>query len=305
MATIGITGGTGFIGQHISSTLIAQGHKVIVFSRSPTRNGHMPQITYAFWDPQQEQIDTEALGRVQTMIHLAGAGIADKKLTPARKQEIIDSRVKGTHFLVSRLKKHAPGCRSLIATSAIGFYGPDRAHRRPFTEASAPFPDFLGETCQLWETAILSATDFQRVVILRTGIVLGKEGGAFRKLSAPLRWGIMPVLGSGRQIVSWIHVTDLASMFAYAVAQPDMAGIYNAVAPQPVTHRALMHAICNAKGGITIPIPVPAFLLRLAMGALAGEILKSCTVSAGKIKSEGFKFRFDNIREATQNLVRH
>jgi uncharacterized protein (TIGR01777 family) len=299
--TIGITGGTGFVGRHITRILTGQGHKVIIFSRNPkpAKGG----VQYAVWHPDGGQIDKEALQRIDAMINLAGAGVADKRWTAKRKEEIRKSRVEATYFLLQALKEHAPKCTAFAAASATGYYGPDREGLSPFTEAAPPYHDFLASVCADWEAASLSAADKYRTTVLRTGIVLGKDGGAWPELTGPMRFGIMPILGSGRQVVSWIHVEDLAGIYIEAVLNEAYNGVYNAVASHPVTHRVLMQTIAKAKGGLKIPAPVPPFVLQLIMGDASVEVLKSCTVSNEKVGAQGFAFQYPTIEGAVASIV--
>jgi uncharacterized protein len=299
--TIGITGGTGFVGQHLTRLLTAKGYNVVIFTRSAARKTDS-QVTYAHWDVDNHTCDINALKELDAVVHLAGAAIADKRLTEKRKKEVIDSRVNSTAFLLQQLKEFAPGCKTFVAASATGFYGPDRDGLVPFVETAAPYTDFLGETCRQWEDATRKAADIYRTVILRIGIVLGKEGGAYPQLAGPLKFGLMPILGSGKQMVSWIGIEDLARLFVHAIERKDMAGIYNGVAPAPVTHLQLMRTLVKVKGGFRIPAHAPAFVLRLLLGEMAEEVLKSCTVSAKKTLDSGFVFENPDIVSALKRL---
>ncbi len=296
--TIAITGGTGFVGRHIARRLVANGQSVIIFSRrpQPASGG----IQYALWNPDRKELDAAALKDVDAVIHLAGASVIEKRWTPAYKAEIIRSRVDATHFLHNQLAQHASRCRRFIASSATGYYGPDRGGLTPFREDAPPYTDFLAEVCRMWEEAIFSAQSHYDIsVALRTGIVLGPDGGAYPQLAGPMKFGIRPILGgSGAQVVSWIHVDDLAQMYIDAALGGPYKGVYNAVAPHPVTHRRLMDAIAKAKGGLTMPAPVPSFVLKLMMGEASVEVLKSCTVSADKILEAGFRFAYPEVDEA-------
>lgn len=300
MKTIGIAGGSGFVGRHLSQLLTGRGYRVIVFTRKAQPGNGLLQ--YAVWQPDRQMIDREALSGVDTMVNLAGAGVTDKRWTATYKKEILSSRVDATYFLLDALKTHAPRCATYISAAATGIYGPDQPGMSPFTETAPPYHDFLAEVCRQWETAALSQAAVYRTVILRLGIVLGKEGGAYPELAGPMKWGIMPILGHGHQVVSWVHVADVAAMLAYALEQTSLSGTYNCVAPQPVPHELLMQTIARVKGGWKLPVPVPAFALKLIMGASGVEVLKSCTVSADKISHAGFIFQYPQLREAVQSL---
>jgi len=303
MKVIGITGGSGFVGKHLSKLLIEKGYQVVIFSRNPEQHKETDHASYVLWDPENEKIDTASIMKLTSIVHLAGAGIADKRWTTARKKELVDSRVKATNFLMDQLKSYAPHCHTMIAASASGFYGPDRAGASPFKEESLAYDDFLGKLCVEWEKEEHKAEDIMRTVILRFGIVLGKESGAFKKFEKPMRYGIMPILGNGEQMISWIEVDDLCRMVLFALEDDEIEGTYNAATPYPVSNKALMQSIAKAKGGVRIPVPVPSFMIRLLFGELSIEVLKSTTLKADKIIKAGFEFQFDTIDKAVRKLI--
>lgn len=298
MAIIGITGGSGFVGRSLTAKLARDGNEVIIFTRNPK-----PIKGFAHWDANKGEIDREALGKLDAVVHLAGAGVADKRWTAARKKEIYDSRISGTRFLVEALRKHAPNCRTLVSASAVGYYGESKTNAF-FTEDAPPASDFLGRTCVDWEAEAQKAEDFCRVVMLRTGIVLGKGGGALPELTKTFPLRIAPILGNGKQWVSWIHLADLIGLYDFVLENKQISGPFNAVAPQPVTHRMLMNALVKAKGGAFLKIPVPAFILKLALGEMSVEVLKSCGVSSEKSIRAGYDFQFSDITGAAKNLLR-
>lgn len=301
MNTIGITGGSGFVGLHLTNLLKKNGHRIIIFTRSPEKKKNSDHVTYAYWCPEENKCDLSALKQVEAVVHLAGAGIAEKRWTKKRKKEIVDSRVIGTRFLVSQLRSFAPKCKTLVSASAIGYYGPDRGGG-PFTENAVAYNDFLGRTCVAWEQEAEKANDFLRTVILRFGIVLGKEAGAYHELSKPIKFGIVPILGSGKQMVSWIHADDLGNLLQHAAINEELNGIYNAVAPEPVTHKKLMNTIAAEKGGPKLKAKVPAMVLKTLLGEMSEEVLKSCTVSGEKLLSTSFTHQYASIRDAVKNI---
>ncbi len=296
---LGITGGTGLIGTRLSQIARTEGHEVVVFSRNPASG-----TGQKLWHPSSGRVDSAAFARLDVMIHLAGAGVADKRWTSARKEEIRSSRVEGTRFLVQCVAAHAPNCSTLVSGSAIGWYGADRAGGAPFTEEAFAANDFLARTCAAWEAEAMKAAPRMRVVTVRTGIALGREGGAYPQLSGPLRFGVLPILGGGAQVVSWIHVDDSARLFLHAATAGQMTGPYNGVAPVPVTHRELMHTLAQVKGGVAVRVPVPSVALRTGLGEMSTEVLKSCTVSAEKTLESGFQFKFPELRAALEDLRR-
>lgn len=265
----------------------------------------MPQLSYAHWDIAQQIMDENAIRKADHIIHLAGANVAEKRWTKKRKKEIVDSRTKSGALLVKALKEMPNKVQTIISASAIGWYGPDPQipNPKPFVETDAPENYFLGNTCDQWERSIWPVRDLgKRLVILRTGIVLSTNGGAYAEFKRPLRFGIATVLGNGKQVVSWIHINDIAGLYLYALENHHMQGIYNAVAPEPVSNKALILAMAKAKGGVAIPMPVPSFILKTVLGEMSVEVLKSATVSNEKITTAGYSFVFPNIKVAVENL---
>jgi len=304
MDTVGITGGTGLVGRQIVTMLRARGHRVVIFTRRlPAHPPSDAMVQYALWDYVSGTCDTNALASISAMIHLAGEPVAARRWTPARKALILNSRVRGTSFLADMLAHHAPHCHTVISASAIGYYGPDVSVSTAFTEEAAPYSDFLASTCLQWETAAASVAEFARLVTIRIGIVLAKEGGALPRLAATLPLHVLPVPGNGRQIVSWIHVQDLARMFIHALDDKKVSGVYNGVAPHPVSFSELVRAVSHTRSGPFWRPHVPAGLIRLAMGEMSIEVLKSCTVSSAAIVNTGFSFRFPSVAGAVKELL--
>lgn len=306
--TILITGGTGLIGRALTKILLEQGFRVVILSRDPARHSSSnPLLSYAGWDVAAQQIDREAIAAADHVVHLAGAGVAEKRWTKRRKLEIVDSRVKSGELLVTAMTDTPNQIRSVISSSAIGWYGPDPVipNPKPFTENDPADSAFLGATCEKWEQSIQPVRDRgKRLVLLRTGIVLSPEGGAFREFIKPLRFGLATVLGNGRQVVSWIHIADLVGMILYAIQKESIEGPYNAVAPNPVSNRALILQLAKSRGKFYLPVYVPAFVLKWVLGEMSIEVLKSATVSSSKILGAGFTFSYPRIADAVENLLK-
>ena len=204
--------------------------------------------------------------------------------------------------MVKALQTIPNNVKSVISASAIGWYGPDTAasRRSGFIEDAPPDSHFLGETCRLWESSIRPVAELgKRLVILRIGIVFSETGGAYSEFAKPLRFGIAAIAGTGEQVVSWIHVDDLCRIVDHAIANDQIRGIYNAVAPHPVTNKELVMQIGRKlRGSRFIPVHVPAFMLKIILGEMSVEVLKSANVSSQKLSREGFVFLYPMVKSA-------
>lgn len=302
MATICITGGTGLIGKALTQYFTAKGHATIVLSRAQ-KSSTNPLISYRQWDPQKGTIDESAIASADYMIHLAGAGVADKRWSKKRKEEIKQSRIQSSALLVNALSRIPNKVQAIVSASGIGWYGPDKDGI--FTETDPHYNDFLGTTCLDWENSIEPVTQLGiRLVKLRTGIVLSNDGGGFAEFKKPVRFGLATILGSGKQMVSWIHILDIVRMYEYAIENKQVSGVFNAAAPNPVTNKEFTVAIAKKmKGKAFITIPVPSVALQLILGEMSIEVLKSTTVSADKIRNSGFSFLYPTIDAAINELI--
>lgn len=304
MATVLITGGTGLIGRALTTALVAKGYEVIVLTRKVPAGPARPGVQYALWDVPAQTIDAAAVGRADYIVHLAGANVAEGRWTDKRKQEILDSRVQSGQLLVKALQQ-PNRVKALVSSSAIGWYGadPQIPNPRPFLETAPADNAFLGRTCKAWEDAVAPvATMGKRLVYLRTGIVLSQEGGAYKEFRKPLQFGVASILGNGRQVVSWIHIDDIVGLYLKAIEDESWNGVYNAVAPAPVSSRQLIQTMAQVKGGVAIPAPVPAFVLKTMLGEMSIEVLKSATVSSQKAEQGGYRFRYPDVEAAVRAL---
>jgi len=299
MATVVITGGTGMIGTALSKLLIERGYNVIILSRNPKPKTENPKLSYAAWHPDKQTIDAAAIEKADYIVNLAGAGVGDKRWTDKRKKEIINSRVDSAATLVKALKEIPNKVKAVIQASGVDWYPADPAipNRRPFVETDAPGDHFLGKVCIDWEESIKPIT--QRLVIVRTGLVVSKFGGAIDRFEKPVRFGMAAILSSGEQIISWIHIEDLCRFYLFAIGNENIQGLYNAVAPEPVSNKTIMLELAQLiTGKFYVPIHVPAFALKMLYGELGATLLKSTTVSSAKISATGFQFLFPSIEPA-------
>ena len=305
MQTILITGGTGLVGKALTKMLIDKNYKVIVLTRSLRDKINSPELSYALWDVDKQTIDMESISKADCIIHLAGAGVVDKRWTSAYKKEILSSRTRSSLLLVVALKKGNHQVKTIVSSSAIGWYGADKKTDYAFVETDTAEVDFLGTTCRRWEESITTAEIMGiRVCKLRTGIVLSNDGGALVEFKKPLRMGIAAILGNGKQMISWIHIEDLCRMFIHAVENPKLNESFNAVAPYPVSNKTLTLTLAKLiRGRFFIPMHVPSFILKLMLGESSIEVLKSTTVSSDKIKSTGFTFYYPSIEAALKELI--
>jgi uncharacterized protein len=301
MRTVMITGGTGLAGRALTKLLLQKGYKVIILSRAKrAANTALPGVSYAQWDVAAQTIDVAAVQRADCIVHLAGAGVMEKRWSVTYKKEIVDSRTMSSALIATTLASNANKVTAIVSASAIGCYGPDSSPVVPFEEG-APFnKNFLGETCRLWEQSIEPVTALgKRLVKLRIGIVLSNDGGALAEFKKPLRLGIAGILGSGKQVVSWVHIDDLCAMILFAIENGQLTGVFNAVAPAPVSNKVLTLTLARQlRGKFFIPIYVPSFVLKLMLGESSIEILKSTAVSCKKIQAAGFTFAHATIENA-------
>ena len=293
-----LTGGSGLLGTELTRILLDKGYTVSHLSRKPRHNARVK--TY-IWDIGKGEIDENCINGVTIIIHLAGAGIAEKRWTDKRKKELIESRTKSIGLIYDLLKRKPHQVKRVLSASATGYYsdGWDEL----LTEDSAPAPDFLGQCCVAWEQAVDEGAELGlNILKFRTGVVLTRKGGALPKLAMPVKLSIGSPLGNGRQWIPWIHHADVTGMYIFGIEHFTLTGVYNMVAPHPVTNAQLTKAVAKQLKRLLWAPKVPAFLLKLLLGEMAIVILGSTRVSAGKIEQAGFTFRYPDIETALKEI---
>ncbi|MCH7403714.1 TIGR01777 family oxidoreductase [Belliella kenyensis] len=291
MKKILITGGSGLIGQRITLHLEKKGHQVAWLSRSPKEN---KQKSF-FWDIDQMKIDSEAIEWADIIIHLAGSGVADKRWTAERKQDILQSRTHSTQLIRQAIEASKKKPNSYIAASAVGYYGFDTGDKL-MIETSPSGQDFLAQVVTAWETESGKIEKLGiRTVLLRIGIVLDKNGGALVEMLKP---PVAAPLGNGKQWMSWIQLEDLARMFVFAAENESVEGIFNAVGPKPSTNHTLTQEAAKKVNKTFVNIGVPAFILKVMLGEMSQMVLGGNKVSPKKIEEAGFQFRYPDLESA-------
>lgn len=303
MKSVLITGGTGLLGKRLSEVLLEQGYEVRILTRNVNieSNSHK-NLKHYFWNPDQDEIDIDALKNLSYIIHLAGATVA-KRWTVFHKKNIIDSRVKSTQLLFDKIYKNNLGIEAFVSASAVGYYQQDN-FLKTHVESDEPGKDFLAQTCILWEDA---ANQFNklgiRTVKLRTGIILSKTGGALEKMLPPFKMGIGSPLASGQQRIPWIHIDDLCSIYIKALEDNNMTGSYNAVAPEIVTNATFSKVLANQLNKGLFPLNVPGFVLKLAFGEMSNMLTKGSGISSEKVQKRGYTFQFASLEKALTDLM--
>jgi len=294
MKKVIITGGTGLVGQRLTTLLKHKGFEVNILCRNPKRPNEFK------WNIEEGYIDERVFEQASAIIHLAGAGVADKRWTEERKKEIIESRTKSARLLYKYLSGSKYPVASFISASAVGFYGDRKSEL--LTEDSSNGSGFLAEVCKVWEE---EAEKFSALNIavskVRIGIVLSKDGGALPKLDFPIKFGIGAYIGDGKQFVPWIHIDDLCNIFIHLL-ENNLHDTYNGCAPDIKTNKEMSETIAEVLHRPFIPFPAPGFILKTVMGEMASMLLMSNNCSSQKIINTEFAFQYPTLKEALQNI---
>lgn len=296
-----LTGGSGFIGQQLVPTLLSAGHTITVFTRNPKK-------TSAIFQQQVTTIDNleglSADDHFDAVINLAGEGIGDRRWADSVKQQLRDSRLLTTASLVEYFKRANQKPAVFISGSAIGVYGLHGDEK--LDEQASGDDSFSSKLCRDWEAQAAEAEALGiRCCYLRTGVVLGKNGGALSKMLPPFKMALGGPMGSGQQWMSWVHMDDLVNAIVYALETPSINGPINGTAPNPVTNKAFSKALGAALNRPAL-IPMPAFVLKLMMGEMAEELLLSGQrVVPAKLTQSGFEFKYPQLDDALRDIIQH
>lgn len=286
------------LGKAISEVLLEKGHEVVWLGR---KAGSYKGIKMFAWDPQDKKIDLKALEKADVIIHLAGASIADKRWTKEYKRVILHSRIQPIEFLHEVIVQNKIKIKQVIGASAVGYYGTNPKDR-VYEESDGPVEDFLSETCTKWEASYdrYLKSDIP-LSIVRIGVVLSKQGGAYPKLRSIVNSGFGAALGTGQQFIPWIHIDDLAAIFEFMITE-NKSGVYNAVAEEMITNKEFTHLLAKSIGKRIFFPNIPTFVLQLLLGERAVMLLTGPKISNKKIKEAGFRFRYTEIVKALKDL---
>ncbi|MFM7895544.1 MAG: TIGR01777 family oxidoreductase [Flavobacterium sp.] len=300
--TVLITGATGLVGQELVSLLLQNGFTVHYLSTSKSKLVSQNNYKGFYWNPKTSEIDLNALTDVEVIVHLAGASVA-KKWTPSYKQEIIESRVLSTRLLYKTLQKNLHQVKQIVSASAIGIYPNDLNYIYHETDNKVD-NSFLGNVVQQWEEEV---NQFEKLHInvakIRIGIVLAKNGGALQEMVKPIKMGVGAAFGSGEQYQSWIHIQDLVAIFQFVI-QNQLSGVFNGVAPYPVTNSELTKAIAKTLGKPLFLPNIPQFVMKIMLGEMHQILFSSQHVSCRKLLDLKYQFKFASLDKALNDLLK-
>ncbi len=289
-----ITGGSGLLGSALTKKLLKEKIDVAHLTRTKSSKHNVKNFE---WDWRKNKIDHRALKGVTHVVHLAGAGIAEKAWTSKRKQTIVKSRVLTARLIYDTVKKNNLKINAFISASGTGYYG-SIIDNDIYIENNSHKNDFLGNCCYQWENAANKFEDNCRVVKLRLGVILDHDEGALPKISTLIKKGLGAPIGTGNQYMPWIHLEDAVEIFYSCITKEKYNGTYNAVASEHITNKKLTYTIADVLNK-KIRLPnVPNIILKFLYGELSETIIKGVKVSNEKIKKEGYKFKYDNLKEA-------
>lgn len=300
MEKVLITGASGLIGNRLTELLLEKGYMVNTLGRGKNQKPRVRTNSFV-WNTEGHELDKEMFEGVSAIIHLAGAGVADKRWNTERKKEIFDTRVKSAKLLFDFLKKNKHEVKTFISASAVGYYGDCK--EEVVTEERKPGEGFLSEVCKKWEAGVKQFSKLGiREVRCRIGIVLSKKGGALPELTKTIPVGIAPYFAKNNLYYPWIHIDDVCGIMIHALENECVNGAINTTAPGPLLMKDLMKEILVAKKSNALIIPIPPLTIKLAMGEMSEMLLSSQRCSPEKILNYGYRFRLGKIESALKNI---
>jgi hypothetical protein len=313
MIKILITGASGLIGKRLTEMLLQKGYAINTLGRAQNppeaealiQNKSLAtdnsQLTTFFWDIEKMKMDERALEGVTAVIHLAGAGVADKRWTKERKKELVDSRINSTRLLFETLRRTKNSVKTIVSASAVGYYGD--CGDELVNEERKPASTFLAKLCVDWEAEVQKFGKLGiRTVMNRIGIVLSKNGGALPELEKTIPLGVAGYFAKKNLYYPWIHIDDVCGIFINALENEKNSGAYNCTAPNPILIKDLMQGIVDSKKSHALLIPVPLFPLKLALGEMAEMLLSSQRCSDAKVLESGYHFQYKNATTALKAI---
>ncbi len=299
MARILITGASGMIGSALGKALLAKGHELHHLGRSVRTDARSSSFT---WDVAAGRIDERCLEGVTHVVHLAGAGIADRRWNAARVRELISSRSASARLLLGAVDRGAGHPRVIVSAAGINYYGATTSERI-FTEDDPPGQDTIARISREWEAGVDAWEKVARVVKLRSPMVLSRSGGALAKLAVPVRLGLGAALGTGRQWMPWVHIDDLVSIYMEALFNERYKGAYNVNTGNDVTNDDFMRTLAHVIGRPYFLPNVPGSLLKAVLGEMSSILLEGSRASNDKLLRTGFMFKYPRLEEALRDLL--
>lgn len=297
-----VFGGTGFVGRNLIDELLDNGYRLFLVTRNyqNTVNRLGNKVHVIEWDNNSPLNAIDELPEIDVVINLAGESIGNRRWSKSVKQEIIASRVRTTRAIVTAINNYTFQPKVLVNASAVGYYGPSSDDK--ITESGEAGQDFLAQVCREWESeAYKVESDFTRVITIRIGVVLGKEG-ALNRMMVPFKFFMGGPLGTGKQWLSWIHIKDLTGMIRFIIEHQELAGPINATAPKPETMKNFCHVLGDVMNRPSW-LPVPEWILKIVLGQMAEMLIHGQQAVPKKISEAGFEFQFPTLRAALMDAV--
>jgi uncharacterized protein len=299
MLNVLISGGSGFVGKHLSKKLSEKGYHVSILTRKKR-----PSFKYVqwIWDLNEEYIEKGAIESAHYIIHLAGENISERRWTKKRKREIIDSRTKTAALIYKKVQKENKNLKAFISASAVGYYGAITTDKI-FEESDNAANDFIGKVCQAWETSADQFTNLGiRTVKIRTSVVLAANEGALKKMIFPTKLGLGSPIGNGKQYLPWIHINDLCEIYIKAIEDPGMTGPVNAVAPEFTNNKEFMKTLAEVLDKPFWFPSIPKFFMKIIFGEMACILNEGSRISSKKIVKNGFIFRHATLKKTLMSI---